>query len=144
SFLIVTSHFNSEVYRSKGKPKISLFSQLITLVFLIPKCLISVKYGFLTLVYARSLIRFQGVINCYKIIKLIIYFFIIQTLNNLTIENVVTSLMILISFLLMQVFNTVLWSLISILICIVVYLSLFMIFAKEDSMFLIRILKNRT
>ena len=144
SFLIVTSHFNSEVYRSKGKPKISLFSQLITLVFLIPTCLISVKYGFWTLVYARALIRFQGVITGFIIMKLIMDFSIIQTLKNLTMPLVLTSIMSLIAFLLTQFSNTVLWSLISILICIVVYLSLFMIFAKEDSMFLRRILKNRT
>src|SRR5699024_6977766 len=144
SFLIVTSHFNSEVYRSKGKPKISLFSQLITLVFLILTCLISVKYGFWTLVYARALIRFQGVITGFIIMKLIMDFSIIQTLKNLTMPLVLTSIMSLIAFLLTQFSNTVLWSLISILICIVVYLSLFMIFAKEDSMFLRRILKNRT
>jgi len=144
SFLIVTSHFNSEVYRSKGKPKISLFSQLITLAFLIPTCLISVKYGFWTLVYARALIRFQGVITGFIIMKLIMDFSIIQTLKNLTMPLVLTSIMSLVAFLLTQISNTVLWSLISIIICIVVYLSLFIIFEKEDSMFLRRVLKNRT
>src|SRR5699024_8578278 len=144
SFLIVTSHFNSEVYRSKGKPKISLFSQLITLAFLIPTCLISVKYGFWTLVYARALLWFQGVITGFIIMKLIIVFSIIQTLINLTILLVVTIIMSLVAFLLTYIYNTFLWILISIIICIVVYLSLFIIFEKEDSMFLRRVLKNRT
>ncbi len=56
------SYFSSEVYRSKGKPKISLLSQLIHLAFLIPAIMISVTYGFRALYISRSLIRFQGII----------------------------------------------------------------------------------
>lgn len=143
-FLIVTSHFNSEVYRSKGKPKISLFSQLITLAFLIPACLISVKYGFWALVYARALIRFQGVITGFIIMKLIMKFPITHTLKNLAVPFMLTIIMSIVAFMLMQVSNTILWSLFSIAVCIFVYLVLFILFAKEDSLFLRKVLKKRT
>jgi len=56
---IVIGHFSSEVYRAKGKPKLSFTAQCIHLLFLIPTIVISVNYSFLILIYARSLIRFQ-------------------------------------------------------------------------------------
>ena len=59
---IVLSHYCSEVYRAKGKPKYSVLSQILHLLFLIPTVLISVKYGFETLCVSRSLIRFTGIL----------------------------------------------------------------------------------
>lgn len=57
AFTIVLSHYCSEVFRAKGKPKYSVLAQIIHLCFLIPTILISVKYGFQTLCLSRALIR---------------------------------------------------------------------------------------
>lgn len=46
SIMIVFGYFCSEVYRAKGKPKLSFLAQLLHLVVLIPACIISSKYGF--------------------------------------------------------------------------------------------------
>lgn len=59
--MIVLSHYSSEVYRAKGKPKLSVFSQLLHLAFLFPTVLIAVKFGFETLYISRSLIRLTGI-----------------------------------------------------------------------------------
>ncbi len=56
---IVLSHYSSEVYRAKGKPKLSVLAQVLHLVVLWPAVLITVKYGFETLYITRSLIRFE-------------------------------------------------------------------------------------
>lgn len=58
---IVLSHYCSEIYRSKGKPKYSVLAQIIHLCFLIPTVLISVKYGFQTLCLSRALVRLTAV-----------------------------------------------------------------------------------
>lgn len=142
SVLIVTSHFNSEVYRSKGKPKLSLVSQLITLSFLVPTCLISVQHGFWTLVYARALIRFQGVITGFIIMSLIMKFPVIRTVKNLYIPVLLTGLMTLLAILLKQISESILWSFISIITCVYVYFSLFFLIAKEDSHFLRNLIKR--
>lgn len=141
--LIVTSHFNSEVYRSKGKPKLSLIAQLITLAFLIPTCLISVQYGFWSLVYARALIRFQGVITGFIIMSLVMKLSTIRTIKNLLLPFVLTGMMSLLAIMLKQVSLSVIWSFISILICVFVYLGLFLLFAKDDSQFLKKLIKKR-
>ena len=56
---IVLSHYSSEVYRAKGKPKLSVLAQVLHIVVLWPTVLISVKYGFETLYVSRSLVRLQ-------------------------------------------------------------------------------------
>ena len=56
---IVLSHYSSEVYRAKGKPKLSVLAQVLHIVVLWPTVLVSVKYGFETLYIARSLVRLE-------------------------------------------------------------------------------------
>lgn len=56
---IVLSHYSSEVYRAKGRPKLSVLAQVLHLAVLCPTVLIAVKYGFETLYVARSLVRFE-------------------------------------------------------------------------------------
>lgn len=58
-FTIVLSYYSSEVYRAKGKPKLSVLAQVLHIIVLWPVILISVKYGFETLYIARSLVRLE-------------------------------------------------------------------------------------
>lgn len=58
---IVLSHYCSEVYRAKGKPKFSVLAQLLHISILIPTVLISLKYGFDSLCLWRSLVRFTSI-----------------------------------------------------------------------------------
>lgn len=46
--------FSREVYRSKGKPRISFIVQLLHIVFIVPICLYGVTQGFDKLIYLRS------------------------------------------------------------------------------------------
>ena len=55
---VIYSHFPSEVYRSKGQPKISLFAQLIYMCVMIPMLVYFVNFGFEALYVTRSLTRF--------------------------------------------------------------------------------------
>lgn len=56
---IILSHYSSEVYRAKGKPKLSVLAQVLHIVVLWPTILIAVRYGFETLYVSRSLVRLQ-------------------------------------------------------------------------------------
>ena len=56
---IILSHYSSEVYRAKGKPKLSVLAQVLHIVVLWPTILIAVRYGFETLYVSRSLARLQ-------------------------------------------------------------------------------------
>lgn len=59
---IVLSYYCSEVYRAKGKPKLSVLAQVLHIVVLWPTILIAVKHGFETLYIARSFVRLELVI----------------------------------------------------------------------------------
>src|SRR5690606_25193331 len=82
SIMIVYGHFCSEVYRAKGRPKLSFLGQILHLVVLIPTCLISSDYGFWVLVYARSWIRMQFVVVHFIIMKFAIGIPVIKTIKN--------------------------------------------------------------
>lgn len=118
----------SEVYRAKGKPKLSFFAQLLHLIVLIPTCLISVKYGFWTLVLARSLIQLQFVL-----VHIIIMRFVIGIKVFSMIKNIIP---IFLSAIAMGIFGCflknfsygIVWDVISILLCIIFYFLLLLVF----------------
>lgn len=60
AIVISLGYFNSEVYRAKGKPKLSVLSQLIHLSILVPSLLIFGKQSFEVLVYIRVIVRILG------------------------------------------------------------------------------------
>lgn len=62
SITIVLSHYSSECYRAKGRPKLSVISQVLHLVVLIPVILWAIPHGFRFLCEARSLVRFEGIL----------------------------------------------------------------------------------
>jgi len=132
SILIVTSHFNSEVYRAKGNPKLSFASQVIHLLFLIPTCLISLNYGFWVLVYARALIRFEGVITGLIIMNFAMHFPVSVTLENLSKPFVCTLIMCCLALLLKQISDSLLWSFASMAICALVYTATMFVLANKD------------
>lgn len=74
---IVLSHYCSEIYRAKGKPKLSVLVQVLHLLFLIPTVLWAVHYDFKFLCDMRALVRITLVlINIsilYNIIKITFY-----------------------------------------------------------------------
>ena len=56
---IVLSHYSSEVYRAKGRPKLSVLAQVLHIIVLWPTVLIAIRYGFEVLYVSRSLVRLE-------------------------------------------------------------------------------------
>ncbi len=59
---IVLSHYSSEVYRSLGRPKLSVLSQWLHLVVLCPAMLLAVRHSFEVVYVTRSLVRLEGIL----------------------------------------------------------------------------------
>ena len=72
SVVIVLAHYSSEVYRAKGKPKLSVFIQISQIACIIPAVLLSIPHGFDTLCEWRSIVRLEAII----INLLVMYFFV--------------------------------------------------------------------
>lgn len=148
AFVIVFSYFSSEVYRSKGNPKLSLLTQLIHLAFLVPTLIISVKYSFSTLCISRSLVRVQGILSALIVMRIVYKFKIKDTLKNVAPMMISALIMGGVGYLLKLVSDAVVWQIFAVLLCIAVYFAtLFILFPKTRRELLdigiIQKLKNR-
>lgn len=128
SIMIVFGHFSSEVYRAKGKPKMSLFAQVLHLIFLVPTILISSNYGFWILVYARSWIRMQFVLVHLFIMKYFIKIPIYKIIKNVFSTFLAALTMGIFGYSIQQFYSSVAWNLFSIFVCILFYFSVLIMF----------------
>ena len=123
SLVIVLSHFSSEVYRSQGKPKISLLMQLIHLAFLVPTLLIAIPYGFETLYIARSLIRLQIILAAILMMHFMFGFKMLSSLKNILPMIISAIIMGVAGYFLQMVHPSLIWQIISVILCIIIYFS---------------------
>lgn len=118
---IVLSHYSSEVYRAKGRPRLSVLAQVLHIVVLLPAVLIAVKYGFETLSVTRALVRleliFVNLIIMYIVVKISPW----KMFKNISYSILATLIMAVVAFLIKDVFDTLWWQLVSVLICSIVY-----------------------
>jgi PST family polysaccharide transporter len=128
SIMIVFGHFCSEVYRAKGRPKLSFLAQVLHLIFLVPICIISSEYGFWPLVYVRSWSRMQFVLVHFIIMKFTIGFSILKVIRNVFPTSISAVAMGIFGFLLQQINAGLLWSLISIVLCTLFYIGILFLF----------------
>jgi len=135
SVTIVFSHYSSEIYRAKGRPKLSVLSQILHIVVLWPIILIAVKYGFETLYVSRALVRLEGII-----VNMIIMYIAVNISPWIMLKNVSASCL---SSLVMAIFayglqhfcQNIWWTYLSILICILVYVITISCFQTERRIF---------
>lgn len=134
---------NSAVFVSQGQPKLSLYCQLIDMVILIPTCLIGVRYGLKTFVMIRCLVRLDIIIpNLYLLSRK----FDIKTREigrNMWKPAAATLIMAGAALLLQTVSDGIWWSLFSIAVCVVIYVSVVLIIAKEDARAIVNLLRRK-
>lgn len=130
-FLIVLSHYCSEIYRALGRPQISLLSQTLYLIIMIPVLYFAARDGFVTLVIANGLVRIAQVA-----INQILTFFVakisfIHVLTNIRGPLIsVLTMSIVAAWLAPLTKSSTLWSCAGILICILVYASTCLCFPR--------------
>ncbi|MCX0371849.1 lipopolysaccharide biosynthesis protein [Clostridium perfringens] len=127
---VVVGNLASEVYRAKGRPQISLLSQIIYLLIFIPGCSISIKFGFWTFLYVRCFIVVISVIIDMILMKIFMNISIIEVVKNLVPAICATIFMGVFGVVLKQFNEASMWSFISISICCVIYLGLLIVIPK--------------
>lgn len=140
---IVLVSINSEVYRSKGMPKLSFLLQCMDLILLVPACMISIKYGFWTLVYTRAFMMVDLVIPGLIIMNYIMHIKAINIIKNIIKPFICTIIMYIVSLYLKEISLNLIWSLISIVICILTYTLSVFIIAKKDFMAFINFTRGK-
>lgn len=131
SIMIVFSHLSSEAYRSKGMPKISLLAQLLHLVFLIPTIIIF-KDNFTSLVYARSLVRFQFIFVHFVLLKIFIGISPLKIITKLIPVFISAVVMGMVVYILRLSHDGYIIDIFGIVFGIIIYFSIFYFFFKKD------------
>ena len=130
---IIFSSLASEVYRSKGNPKISFVAQVIHLCFLIPVLLISVKHGFEALYISRALVRL--VVTAPFFMHFMYKFYVHKVFINVVPSLFSSVVMGIVGYFLKQINPAIWWQFVVIFICIIVYfavlLTMFPKFRRE-------------
>ena len=143
SVMIVLSHLSSEVYRAKGKPKLSFLVQILHLIFLVPTCIISLKFGFWCLVYSRNLIRIESILVSLIVMQFVFHISVKKILKNVAKPMLCTAIMGTAGFYLQTISEGILWNIVSILICIILYGGLLMLLSRKEIINLISIFSNK-
>ncbi len=142
AIMIVMAHYSSEIYRAKGKPKLSVLAQWLHIVFLLPTVLISVKYGFEVLYISRSLIRLQMIL----VNMIFVYFLIrlspIQMCVNVFKPFIASMVMMLTAFVLKNFGDSMVWQVVSAIICSSVYVLLIAM-NKQDRKMVLSLIKRK-
>lgn len=131
SVTIVLGQYCSEVYRSKGRPKLSLLVQLLHLLALVPTLIICVRYSFDTLVYGRSLIKIQQILVNWFVMYTVFKISPLLMIKNVLPPIYCSIMMGGIAVLLQLVSDKYIWDIISIGICIVFYFIVLMVFPQS-------------
>lgn len=138
AFTVIYSHLNSEVFRAKGKPRLSIFVQLIFLLFFIPSIILSANYGFKTLYITHSLLQLLMVF----VSSIMMYYFCKINLSEMLIGTFgkvfVGLLMFIISIIMTRISDSFYWQGFSLIFCVFLYFGMLFIFKGERD-FLFRI-----
>lgn len=129
---IVFAHFSSEVYRSLGRPKLSVLVQWMHIVVLWPVVLVAVGYGFETLYTARSWVRLELIAANFVVIYYLVHITPLQMVRNVF-PSLVASLMAMgAAFALKMVIGDSLFmQFFSLALCALTYIVILALFQKE-------------
>lgn len=118
---IVFSNYNSEAFRSKGKPKLSILVQLIYLLVLVPALLMTVRESYETLTVARTLTRFVIIIASMGVMQFSLRIRAVEIVKNTLPQLVSALVMSAAGTALLRISRNVVWQLFSVGLCVLVY-----------------------
>ncbi len=135
SFTTITSYFFSELYRAKGKPKISMVAQILYMIVLAPVIYFSSERGFDVLCVATSSLLIIFSLIHFILIKILFKdISVLKILTNISQVLIPTLLMTGMSYLLQAFSTNMYWQVISIVICIFTYFTSVILFRPLRNM----------
>lgn len=128
---IVLSHYSSEVYRSLGKPKLSVLSQFLHLIVLCPAMLIAVRYTFDVIYMTRAFVRLELVL-----VNLLLMYAFMKISPWRMCANIFPSILAafamgIIGYFLLGFSSSIMWNIISFFICVFCYFIIVAVFRQE-------------
>ena len=143
SVTIILSHYSSEVYRAKGRPKLSVLAQWLHIIVLLPTVLLAVQHGFEPLCIARSFVRLELVAVNMVIMYTIVHISFPQMIRNIVPSCLSALVIVAVSYSTPFISTNAIWQIISIILCAMAYISVIYIFPEERSVMQRYILKRK-
>ncbi|MBQ9838696.1 MAG: lipopolysaccharide biosynthesis protein [Oscillospiraceae bacterium] len=119
--MIVFDHYCSEVFRSIGKPKISVLMQVLHLLVLIPVLIWAAGKNYAFLTTARALVRLESILVSCIFMQHIAGIKFTSVVKNVWPSLVASIVMAVCGSVLRRVFPGVAWEVVTILLCVVIY-----------------------
>jgi PST family polysaccharide transporter len=126
AIMIIFTHYNSEVFRSRGRPMLSLLAQMLHLVVLVPGLYFFARYGFEKLFYARALLRFESMFVSLLILFIAFKISFVRIVKNVFPTMLAAGLMGALALLLRRVSDALPWQIGSIILCAAFYFAVLM------------------
>lgn len=133
---VIFSRFCSPVYPAIGKPRVSVFVQVLHLVVLIPAVIISGQYGFRALYITRSLVRLELVLVNLVFVYVLIKQSPWKMFTNILPEIVSCLAMAAVAFMLLKLSDSILLSFVWVSVCAAVYFAVLSLFPKDRAILL--------
>lgn len=121
SIAIIFNNYNSEAFRSKGKPKLSILVQVLHLVVLIPVLLWGVGQDYQVLTISRALVRLEIVLVSSIVLRLAIGIRFSSILKNVWPSLLSAIVMAAAGTGLRLVSQHIVWEFVGVVLCVLVY-----------------------
>lgn len=125
--VIIFNHFNGEVFRSKGKPRVSVLVQTAHLIVLIPVLMWVSRNGFHQIAVVRSLMRVEICIVGLFAMKKYFGFSLFGILRNVWSSLLSAMIMAACGMMLGNLFTSLVGQFVSIFICALIYIGCMLI-----------------
>lgn len=137
SVTVVMSHYCSEIFRSLGRPRVSLLSQCLYMTVMIPALYFAALHSFEALVVVNAVVRLAAIAISQLLTKIVAGIGLLQVLRNLYAPLVATALMGAVAAWLSSLANSGwLWSVAGIVACAIVYGLLCLVFPRTRALIL--------
>lgn len=138
---IVLAHYSSEVYRSLGKPKLSVLAQILHIIVLCPVMLIAVRYDWDVIYICRAVVRLELVLVNLIIMYTVVGISPLKMISNVTPSIFAALLMGGVGLFLTSLSSSIVWSFVAIFICIIIYFGAISL-SKTDREILLSFVKQ--
>lgn len=131
SISLVLGTYCNGLFNAEGKTYLSFLAQVLHLVVLIPVLIVSSQAGYEALYISRSLVRFEMILVELLLMGFVIKFPVWRLFTDLIPIALCTGIMTGVAIGLQYVSQSIVWQIVGVLICIVVYFISFRIINKK-------------
>ena len=125
--MIVFDNYCSEVFRSKGKPKLSVLLQICYLVMLVAALFLVANKGYRVLTTARALIRLGSLFTSCIAVRIVAGIKVTDMIKNVWPAVVSALVMALAGAVLRTAFDNMIWEIATVVICVLIYGGLLLV-----------------